>query len=493
ISQPVIDTVQDNAGNTQGLVSNGGLTDDNRPVLTGHAEAGSRVDIHVFGPGGKELYHQSVTAGNDGSWTYQPEAFTTHGNYSFGITGVDQAGNAWRDYGDKFTVKYVGSNQDADAPDTATNIQVYDDVGTLQGDLANGSTTDDNHPTISGNATAGDLIMISDNGKAIGSVTVDSKGHWSFTPTTALSNAEHSITAVVKDPVTGKVSDATEAFHFTVETQAPLVSGHEYFEGGSDDSTDTLVFASGLQVSNVGDSYLSVISSSFRAEDPNNSKQTILGDNHASGISNQGGEGGILFTLPGAAQTISFDYAVAQSLTIYDTNHNVIAHMVPDYNNGSGSGVIGDAISTDYSWCHFEYTAPQGVTIGSFSVDSGFSWVDNVNWSTSGSTSPWSQSTDINNEAFDLTNHAHNTLALSYNDVITHAEQNLYIQDGKEQFAIKGDNGDVLQLKVADFDHDSWINTGSVSAGVVQYDVYQHAGDNLEMLIQHGVQLHQVI
>ncbi|TNV09041.1 hypothetical protein FH968_23505, partial [Buttiauxella sp. B2] len=227
-SQPILDTVQDNVGTVQTLVSNGGLTDDSRPVLTGHAEAGSRVDIHVFGPNGKALYYQSVTAGNDGSWTYQPKAFTTHGNYSFGITGIDQAGNAWRTYGDKFTVKYVGSNQDdTSVPDAATGLVLHDDVGSIKTDIQNKGITDDSKPTLSGHADAGDIVLVYDNNKVIGSATVASNGNWSFTPATALNDGSHSFTTVVKNVDNGHTSAASAAIGFTVDTviTAPVITG----------------------------------------------------------------------------------------------------------------------------------------------------------------------------------------------------------------------------------------------------------------------------
>ncbi|MBV9432191.1 MAG: phosphoesterase, partial [Hyphomicrobiales bacterium] len=60
---------------------------------------------------------------------------------------------------------------------------------------ANGSTiTTTADPTISGSGISGDTVTVSIDGTSVGTTTVASSS-WSFTPTTALSNASHSVTA----------------------------------------------------------------------------------------------------------------------------------------------------------------------------------------------------------------------------------------------------------------------------------------------------------
>ncbi|TDN46824.1 Ig-like domain-containing protein [Scandinavium goeteborgense] len=223
VEKPFIETVTDNAGLYTGLVANGGATDDSRPVLRGHAEAGAQVDIHVFGPDGKELYYHSVTAGTDGSWTYQPNTFPTHGKYSFGISSVDQAGNAWRDYGNKFTVDYVGSNQDIDRPDAPIIIVFHEDA-THVGDLTNGKTTDDTTPELIGLAEANSVVKIYEGSNLLGSVTADKFGDWNFTPT-ALNDGKHTFTATATDAA-GQTSEHSGNFVINIDvtdTTAPAV------------------------------------------------------------------------------------------------------------------------------------------------------------------------------------------------------------------------------------------------------------------------------
>ncbi|WP_177408685.1 Ig-like domain-containing protein [Pseudomonas sp. M30-35] len=219
ISKPVLDAVTDDQGAARGVVADGGLTDDSRPVLTGHAEANSRVDIHVFGPNGKELYYQSVTAGADGTWSYQPKAFTTQGTYSFGISGVDKAGNAWYDYGDKYSIQFVGANQDVATPAAPVIDSVVDDVKGYKGftgELQDGGLTNDARPALSGHAEAGAVINIYDNGVLLGSTTAAADGKWTFTPATDLTDGAHGLTVAAVNAA-GE-SAQTASFDITVDT-----------------------------------------------------------------------------------------------------------------------------------------------------------------------------------------------------------------------------------------------------------------------------------
>ncbi|WP_415838575.1 Ig-like domain-containing protein, partial [Rahnella bruchi] len=85
-----------------------------------------------------------------------------------------------------------------------------------------------------------------------------------------------------------------------------------------------------------------------------------------------------------------------------------------------------------------------------------------------------------------------NTLHMTLNDILSEAHQNLFVQDGKQQLAVTGDQGDVVELKVEDLAHNSWQDAGQVTSGGIQYEVYQHTGGDVELLVQHGLELHQV-
>ncbi|MBD8605131.1 hypothetical protein IFT80_21060, partial [Pseudomonas sp. CFBP 8771] len=76
---------------------------------------------------------------------------------------------------------------------TPTIIAALDDVGTSKGMIQSGRTTDDNRPQLMGQAGAGSIVSIYDNGVLIGQTEADSNGNWTFT-TPTLSNSEHSLT-----------------------------------------------------------------------------------------------------------------------------------------------------------------------------------------------------------------------------------------------------------------------------------------------------------
>ena len=87
--------------------------------------------------------------------------------------------------------------------------------------LANGASTNDKTPTLTGQAPAGTVITIKDGGVVIGSATADANGNWSFTPPAELSEGKHSFTA---ESTTNGVANVSPAFEITVDTIAPQIA-----------------------------------------------------------------------------------------------------------------------------------------------------------------------------------------------------------------------------------------------------------------------------
>ncbi|MET2526617.1 Ig-like domain-containing protein, partial [Ralstonia sp. SM1884_UCD616_TZ26] len=103
-----------------------------------------------------------------------------------------------------------------------------------------------------GTAEANSTISIFDGTTLLGTTTADALGNWTFTPTTALTDGSHSLTATATD-ATGSVSPATTAFTLTVDTAAPAtpvissvtddvapVTGTLTSGGSTNDATPTL-------------------------------------------------------------------------------------------------------------------------------------------------------------------------------------------------------------------------------------------------------------
>ncbi|HBN1560913.1 TPA: hypothetical protein L1122_002837, partial [Enterobacter hormaechei] len=123
--------VTDDAGSVTGSLSQNAVTDDTRPQISGTAKAGSTVTImdgsNVLG---------TTTAGADGTWSFTPSVDLGRGEHTFTATAKDPMGN--ESASSSWTVTI-----DTDAPVKPTIDAALDDVGSVQGNLANGGSTDD--------------------------------------------------------------------------------------------------------------------------------------------------------------------------------------------------------------------------------------------------------------------------------------------------------------------------------------------------------------
>jgi len=178
-------TLTDDVDPVIGGISEGSITNDTRPAVSGTTEAGATVTIKdgstVLG---------TVTADANGNYTFTPIAPLNEGTHSVNATATDAAGNTITSTTTNFTV-------DSIAP--TVEMTITDDVGAVQGPITNGAIIDDTKPTISGTTEAGATVTIKDGDTVLGTVTADSNGDYTFTPSSALSMEEHTITATATD------------------------------------------------------------------------------------------------------------------------------------------------------------------------------------------------------------------------------------------------------------------------------------------------------
>ncbi|MFU5483912.1 Ig-like domain-containing protein, partial [Pseudomonas aeruginosa] len=152
----------DNQGPIQGVIENGGVTDDTTPTLNGSGNPGDTVIILDNGrPIGETVVDE------DGNWTFTPETALGDGKHEIGVIIKDKDGNETQP--DDTWVVIV----DTQAPDAPTIDGVYDDVGAVTGELVSGAITDDTRPTLTGQAEAGSIVSIYDNGNKLGEVLAD--------------------------------------------------------------------------------------------------------------------------------------------------------------------------------------------------------------------------------------------------------------------------------------------------------------------------------
>ena len=86
---------------------------------------------------------------------------------------------------------------------------------------ANGSSTNNTKPPISGTAEADSTVTVYIDGSSVGTTPADGSGNWTYTPTTALSNASHTVKATATDPASN-VSGFSNTNTFTVNTVPPV-------------------------------------------------------------------------------------------------------------------------------------------------------------------------------------------------------------------------------------------------------------------------------
>ncbi len=206
---PVIVTVTDDALPRTGVVASGGATNDTTPTLAGTAEANSSVSIYDNGQ-----FVTTVSANGTGAWTYTPTGPLGEGNHSFTARATDATGNQGAASA-AYTVRV-----DITPPNAPIIASVTDDVGTVQGAVANGGTTNDTIPLLRGTAEAGSTLTILANGATIGTAQVDATGNWTFSPPTALAEGTYAFTAIATDAA-GNPGTASAPFTVTVDITAP--------------------------------------------------------------------------------------------------------------------------------------------------------------------------------------------------------------------------------------------------------------------------------
>ncbi|MGX5111493.1 Ig-like domain-containing protein [Enterobacter cloacae] len=495
---PVITGTFDNVqgGVYNGLVGNGGVTNDRTLDLRGTAEAGSVV--YIISPANGGVYG-SVTAGANGQWSF-PVTTNYNMQYNFQAYSVDKAGNR--------SANSANFGVTVDTVNAAPVItSVMDNVGTTTGNVANMGKTDDNTPTLNGTAEAGSTVYVAVNGTTY-STTAAANGSWSVTPS-ALPLGNHTFSVFSID----KAGNQSAGVSRSLTVEAPKTSGYENFDayGVTNYGKGTFTLASGLKFS--------------------------LNDNYYKGY------GGIINyntaygkgLTPFGNMTMHFDGVNAVSMRIYGANDGTQSSVIKS--TYTVYDTDGKAISTGYlpfgtgQGALFSVSAPAGREIGDIvfnmgrGASSGLSgggntvntdqyWIDEVRWTvnTSRSASRSMLNTEeqhddntsvistlndreinldsIQHKTIDITNSKQDKLNISLNDVLTHAEKDMFIADGNKQLMVQGNKGDVVNLSDLlpdNSDPGNWTNAGNVKVSGVEYQVYQVENLDVELLVQTGV------
>lgn len=211
---PVIAAVTDDKGFNQGLVENGGRTDDGRPTLTGTAEAGAIVHFY----NNNQLIGSAVAAAS-GDWSFTPRLPLADGRHPLSII-VEYPGGDISEASPPYVIIV-----DTITPELPAIGAVLDDKGPIQGAIANGGVTDDGKPTMTGKTLPGVVVHIYNRGELIGNTEADGNGNWSFVPRLPLADGTHQL-AIAHEYANGDVSALSQPHVIIVDTStsgAPVI------------------------------------------------------------------------------------------------------------------------------------------------------------------------------------------------------------------------------------------------------------------------------
>ncbi|MCV6622907.1 MAG: Ig-like domain-containing protein [Cellvibrionaceae bacterium] len=192
-----------------------GFRNDNTPLIRGTATPGSSVTMTVQG-----TTYGPVTTDASGVWEIQVTVPLPEGESLFAAKATNSAGDAFIGY--RIVI-------DTEAPDSPVIVYGEDNVGTLQDDLDHQDHTDDDTPGLNGTGEIGSTITIYKEGQFFGFTRViddgNGNGVWSFTPTAALLEGEHSFSAYSIDAA-GNISSKSNNFEITVDrsVDAPKIT-----------------------------------------------------------------------------------------------------------------------------------------------------------------------------------------------------------------------------------------------------------------------------
>ncbi|MCO7233018.1 Ig-like domain-containing protein, partial [Cobetia sp. Dlab-2-AX] len=185
----------------------------NGSTVNGSAEAGGTVEI-TNGDG--DLLGTGTVA-DDGTFSITLSPKQEAGT-ELTATVTDAAGNE----SPVSDTLVVPEDADVTAPNTPTITSATDDVEAVTGTLADGDSTNDATPTLTGSAEIGSTVTVTvtHNGEVIGTTIADSNGTWSFAPSTEFADGEHVFSVTATDAA-GNESAPSGEFTLTVDTSAP--------------------------------------------------------------------------------------------------------------------------------------------------------------------------------------------------------------------------------------------------------------------------------
>jgi hypothetical protein len=543
ISRTRIDSVEDNVGTAVGWLTSGAITDDATPTFRGTAEANSKVVIRYTRADIAATV--VVDADSAGQWNWTPGADLSFGVWSFEVQ--PQGHTAWSE---AFTLDIIDPSTGGFPP---VIDYVQDNVGSDTGKRYSGATTDDQTPELHGRAEANSDVKLRFKlaGGSWTELTVvaDTAGNWHWTPPTLQYG---NWTFEVQKAGQGGwssfdlklASDTGYSGMIDFETgstptpnMTPWGTWYKRDYAYDDMTFSTYKLGTSLDLvsaESFGEPSFGQTSLLFKTQE-----YLELTPRQDANFATSLTDFSIVIYNPNThAINFRFSLTVRKQDGSIEERGYVNPKTIPGINNVTLESLgeqndtslllEGESIVKLQMYNHY---VPSEGAIGNKPI-----YIDNINWTTKGSgdktalfaaeddsihhldgidalaEKPVLGSEDKTNilqltgkdqlldlttlgskiesvEIFDITGSGDNTLKIDISALLEHGEKDLFIEDGKTQLMVKGNEGDVVQLKdilpegsdISEWQHQD----GTVTVAGVEYQVYSH--NDAELLVQQGV------
>jgi hypothetical protein len=467
---PVIDYAEDDLLPVTGILDSGSTTNDTTPTLYGRAEANSVVLLRYSAPG-KAAIPLTLVADSSGHWSWTSPILPDN-NWTFEVQRTGQSD--WASFSLKIDTTIVVSRPTID--------NALDNVGGTSY-LNSGGLTDDNTPTLNGKGKSGAVIEIQSlfgsTWVKLGQTTVNSSGNWSFTPS-PLADGSQSFRA--KASVGSNQSTWSNTFLLKIDTvpapSTPVIT----------ELWDDVNIMDGIGSRRSGQ-LSDDVRPTFRGTATPNTTLVLEWKIDTSGYDftefkriNVGSTGRWEITFESPACRSFYEIRTYSVGSNYKNSgySNVFKHIFYDttlpglFSQPEDLHIESDAINAISAHQKILLLSGENHTLdlieGKFNAEQMVQQSEPVNM-------------------IDITGTGNNTVIMDATYLLLHGEKDLFIEDGKTQLVVKGNEGDVVQLKdilpegsdISEWQHQE----GTVTVAGVEYNVYSH--NDAELLVQQGV------
>jgi hypothetical protein len=212
----VIDTTAPSAPSTPdmttatdtGASNTDNITSDTTPDFTGTCTNGETITLYV-----DAVMVNPTAVCTGGTYTISVLSPIANGNHAITTTATDLAGNT---SSPSSALNITIDNSIPTTPTSAPDMTAATDTGASNTDNITSNTT----PTFTGTCTTGNIVTLYIDGTAITPTQTCTGGVYNITPSTPLTNGNHSVTNTETNPA-GTTSSTSPALSITIDNTSP--------------------------------------------------------------------------------------------------------------------------------------------------------------------------------------------------------------------------------------------------------------------------------